>query len=172
MLFLHTKFSIMKKLLLLPVIALFAACGGNTDKHKDEKPGNDTSLSYFGDTITGENAADVATVLTSLKGKDSLALKLTGTITSVCQKKGCWMEMDLGKGQTMRVTFKDYAFFVPKDADGKTAIIEGYAYNDTISVEELKHYAEDAGKSKEEIEKITAPEVELSFEAKGVIIKE
>ena len=62
-------------------------------------------------------------------------------------------------------------FFVPKDASGKTAIFEGVAYNDTIPVNDLKHYAEDEGKSKEEIEKITKPEVTISFEAHGVIIK-
>jgi hypothetical protein len=161
----------MKKLVIIPILALLTACGGNKEEPKDTKPVKDTTLSFFGDTITTDNATDVSQVMNSVKGKDSLAIKLTGTINSVCQKKGCWMQMDIGSGQTMRVTFKDYAFFVPKNAGGKTAIIDGYVYNDTISIAELKHYAEDAGKSKEEIEKITAPEVELSFEAKGVIIK-
>ena len=71
----------------------------------------------------------------------------------------------------MRVTFKDYAFFVPKDASGKTVIMDGYAYKNVTTVAELRHYAEDAGKPKEEIEKITEPESELVFEAHGVIIK-
>ena len=35
----------------------------------------------------------------------------------------------------------------------------------------LKHYAEDAGKSQKEIDKITKPEYKISFIADGVIIK-
>lgn len=160
-----------RSLLLPGMMVLLTACGGNEAAPKVTTPVKDTTLSYFGDTIAPDNAMDVAQLMSSLKGKDSLAVKLTGKVNSVCQKKGCWMEMQVNDKQSMRVTFKDYAFFVPKDISGKTAIIDGYVHNDTISVSQLKHYAEDAGKSKEEIEKITEPEVELSFEARGVIIR-
>jgi hypothetical protein len=77
----------------------------------------------------------------------------------------------LGDGEEMRVTFKDYGFFVPLDAAGKTVIMEGKAYYDTTSVDMLRHYAEDAGESPEEIEKITEPKLELAFEATGVLLK-
>jgi hypothetical protein len=40
------------------------------------------------------------------------------------------------------------------------------------SVEELRHYAEDAGKSQEEIEAITEPKKTYSFVADGVLLKE
>ncbi|MBK9320005.1 MAG: DUF4920 domain-containing protein [Bacteroidetes bacterium] len=102
---------------------------------------------------------------------DINGVKVEGKVNEVCQAKGCWMQLDKGDGTTMRVTFKDYGFFVPKDCGGKSAIILGHAYMDTTAVEDLRHYAEDAGKSKEEIEKITEPEVELAFEAEGVLIK-
>jgi hypothetical protein len=82
------------------------------------------------------------------------------------------MLIDKGDGTTMRVKFKDYGFFVPKDCAGKTAIMEGRAFFRTVSVDELKHYAEDAGKSKEEIEKIKEPQKALAFEAEGVILKD
>ncbi len=81
------------------------------------------------------------------------------------------MTLEKGDGTTMRVTFTDYGFFVPKDIDGKTVIIQGRAKINTTSVDELRHYAEDAKKSKEEIEKITQPKVEMVFEADGVIVK-
>jgi hypothetical protein len=131
----------------------------------------DTTLAYFGDSITTEGAVVAETVIAQLSKKDSMPAKLSGKIVDVCQKKGCWMELDMGNNQTMRVTFKDYAFFVPKDATGKTAIVDGYVYTDTTSVQQLKHYAHDAGKSKDEIDAITAPEISTSFEARGVIIK-
>ena len=40
-----------------------------------------------------------------------------------------------------------------------------------MSVADLKHYAEDAGKSPEEIAKITEPSIEFAFEANGVLLK-
>jgi hypothetical protein len=106
-----------------------------------------------------------------MQGQDSLKVKLSGTIKEVCQKKGCWMTMNIGNDKNMQVRFKDYAFFVPKDASGKTVVVEGVAFTDTTSVAELQHYAEDGGKTKEEIAKITEPEINISFEASGLIIK-
>ncbi|OFY87038.1 MAG: DUF4920 domain-containing protein [Bacteroidetes bacterium RIFCSPLOWO2_12_FULL_35_15] len=128
------------------------------------------SLQYFGDTITQDGAIAADQLAAQMQGKDSLKVKLTATIADVCQKKGCWMNLNLGNDQTMKVSFKDYAFFVPKDAAGKNTVIEGVAFTDTTSIADLKHYAEDAGKSKEEIEKITQPEINIGFEAHGVII--
>ena len=39
--------------------------------------------------------------------------------------------------------------------------MSGKIFRDTISVERLRHYAEDAKKSKEEIELITVPNIKL-----------
>jgi hypothetical protein len=94
------------------------------------------------------------------------------TIKEVCAKKGCWMMLDLGNDMEMRVTFKDYGFFMPKDGAGRLAYVQGVAKIDTTSVEELKHYLQDANASQEEIDAVTEPEVNYSFEAVGVILKE
>ena len=59
---------------------------------------------------------------------------------------------------------------MPKDLSGKKVVIDGYAYVDETSVDMLRHYAEDAGKSEEEIKAITEPKKEVSFEASGVVI--
>lgn len=129
------------------------------------------SVSYYGKKIT-ENGAIPATQLTTKMGnKDQMPVKVEGTVESVCKVKGCWMKVKTGEGQTMRVMFKDYAFFVPKDIVGKTVVVDGLAETSTTSVDELRHYAEDAGKSKEEIAKITEPEKALTFMADGVIVK-
>jgi hypothetical protein len=81
------------------------------------------------------------------------------------------MNVDIGGGETMKVVFKDYEFFVPLDVAGKSAILEGVAKKEITSVATLRHYAEDAGKSKEEILAITKPEKKIVFEAEGVILK-
>ena len=74
---------------------------------------------------------------------------------------------------TILVRFKDYGFFVPKDGVvGNKTVINGKISVDTLSVAQLRHYAEDAGKSKEEINKIIDPEVSITFLANGVIIRE
>jgi uncharacterized protein (UPF0335 family) len=59
---------------------------------------------------------------------------------------------------------------MPKDIVGKTVVLEGISKKEVTSVDELKHYAEDAKKSKEEIAKITEPKKEIKFEAKGVLV--
>lgn len=164
----------MKKLFAPLFLLAFMYSCSNADGQKpaaDSVQKDSPSAAYFGDTINPDGAIPAAQVEAKLAGKDSIPVKLEGTIKAVCQKKGCWMALDLGNDKTMRVTFKDYGFFVPKDASGKTAIVDGYAYVDTTTVAMLREYAHDAGVSKDSIEKITQPEVELSFEARGVIIK-
>jgi hypothetical protein len=42
---------------------------------------------------------------------------------------------------------------------------------DTMSVEMLRHYAEDAGSSEQEILKITEPQYIVNFLANGVLIE-
>ena len=100
---------------------------------------------------------------------DSIPLKIQGQINSVCKKKGCWMRVAAGEEELM-VRFKDYGFFVPTDASGKETVVQGVAFVEETSVEDLRHYAMDAGKSEKEIEAITAPERTYSFTADAVAI--
>ncbi len=159
----------MKKILLLLVVAGFVSCSQTEEKKAAVE---DTSTyAYYGDSITTEGAIAVAELPKLMDGKQTMNAKLVGTIEECCQKKGCWMKVDMGDGKTMRVSFKDYAFFVPMDAAGKEVVMEGVATLEETSVESLRHFAEDAGKSKEEIAAITEPKKELVFEASGVILR-
>ena len=106
----------------------------------------------------------------SMKKGDSLSVKFKSTIKEVCKKKGCWMQMDLTSDQQAFVRFLDYGFFVPLNADNAEAIVNGVAYIDVVTVDELKHYAKDGGKSEAEIAAITSPKEQLAFEAKGVVV--
>ena len=96
--------------------------------------------------------------------------KFKATVVDVCKMKGCWMNLDLKNDKQVMVRFKNYGFFVPKDIEGKDVIVEGKAFIDILSIDELKHYAFDAGKSKEEIDKIQKEKRIYSFEATGVLI--
>ncbi len=128
--------------------------------------------SYHGAKITADKALSTNQLVEKMHSTDTLDTKVTGTVESVCKMKGCWMKVKLPEGKTMRVSFKDYDFFVPKDIEGKTVVFEGKAFSRVTPVKELKHYAEDAGKSKEEVAKITEPEKALVFVADGVIVKQ
>ncbi len=129
------------------------------------------NVSYHGKKINDKKAIAATELPAKMGDKDKMPAKVEGTVEDVCKMKGCWMKVKTGDGQTMRVTFKDYGFFVPKDIVGKTVVVQGVAETTTTSVADLRHYAEDAGKSKEEVAKITEPEKSLTFVADGVIVK-
>ncbi len=129
-----------------------------------------TSAQQFGTPITEEQALEAVDVTPEMAEKANENIKLKGTVQEVCRVKGCWMTMALGNGQNMRVTFKDYGFFVPTDSHGKTAVVAGELKTETISIATLKHLAEDAGKSEQEIAAINEPKTELVFVADGVLL--
>ena len=102
---------------------------------------------------------------------DTLQLTLKGKIKDVCSKKGCWMTLSMPNETDMMVRFKDYGFFVPLDASGEV-IVNGKAFFSETSIEDLRHYAEDAGASAEDIAAIVSPKVSYNFEADGVLISQ
>jgi Domain of unknown function (DUF4920) len=127
----------------------------------------------FGDKILADNALSKEQMLKkykSMKQGDSINVKFKTKVADVCKKKGCWMALELPGEESAFVRFKDYGFFVPLNATGEDAVVSGKAFVTETSVEELKHYAKDGGKSAEEIAKITAPKVEYGFLADGVLI--
>ena len=132
------------------------------------------------ETVPGNYGADIelsgivspAEMVLAVQKDGDFEGKITGDIKEVCTKKGCWLTMDLPNGESMRVTFKDYEFFVPTNSQGYPVILEGIAVLTETDVETQRHYAEDGGMSKEDIAKITEPKREITFEATGVVIKE
>lgn len=173
----------MKKILLIfCASAIFLSCKKeeNTTETKDAATKSavvnpNAKYAKFGaefntdDVLTKE---DMMKKYASLKKGDTIQVKFRSNIASVCKKKGCWMNLDLAAGEESFVRFKDYGFFVPLNADGSTAIVSGKAFIDVVSVDELKHYEKDAGKSQAEIDKITEPKITYAFTADGVLIEE
>ena len=126
----------------------------------------------FGATVTPSGAVSYDDLLPRFKTTDTFKnVKVTGVVDAVCKVRGCWMNIKSDAGASpMFVKFKNYAFFMPKDIAGKRVVMSGDAFKEIIPVEELRHYAEDDGKSKEEIAKITQPETKIRFVASGVTI--
>ena len=126
----------------------------------------------YGDNFSSINVEDFTFIKSDFPEKIEMPIKIKGEILSTCPKKGCWMRVR-AEEDTILVRFKDYGFFVPKQGvEGKEVIINGDLSIDTLTVSQLRHYAEDAGKTLREINNINDPEITLSFLATGVIIKE
>jgi len=159
----------MKKYFLISMVAfLMAACAG-----KQETIVEEVLYNTYGEVISEDGALGLAVLDEKLSNADSVEIKLKATIDKTCEKKGCWMTVTDENGNEIRVTFKDYGFFVPTEgAEGKEVVISGYAYKKVTDLDMLKHFAEDAGKSQEEIDAITESKEEITFVANGVIIYE
>tara|TARA_Y100000815_G_scaffold162260_1_gene147227 strand:+ start:260 stop:769 length:510 start_codon:yes stop_codon:yes gene_type:complete len=169
----------MKKLALLAILGLaMYSCKDDTKKVEEDvadvkEVKEEIAYASFGDKINDADVLSPDNMMEKYKGLkagDTINVKTTGKIIEVCSKKGCWMTLDMGSDEVM-VRFKDYGFFMPLNAEGEV-VINGKAFVTETPVEELQHYAEDAGKSKEEIAAITEPKLEYRFEADGVLLKE
>jgi hypothetical protein len=150
--------------------SIFMSC-----EPKKEVSNEESTVSYakFGDSISSENAMNNTEMMekfATLKEGDTLSVKFKSSINEVCQKKGCWMTLTLADDKEVFVKFKDYGFFVPKNAQEKEVIVNGKAFVSIESVDVLKHYAKDAGKSQAAIDSITEPKVTYSFMADGILI--
>jgi len=159
----------------IAIACLFLVVACKDQKGASEKS-QKKSVAYlsFGEKITDENVISkeaMAEKFDILKEGDTLDVKFSSSINEVCKSKGCWMKLDLDNEKESMVRFTDYGFFMPLDSDNKEVIVEGRAFVTKISVKEQQHYAEDAGKTKEEIASITEPKFTYAFEADGVLMK-
>jgi len=164
----------MKKIFILASLALtIVSC-----KQQVEQPIEaEIAATYtsFGEEITLDQAITQEEMLEkfhNMKEGDTIAIKFKSTILDVCQKKGCWMKMDLEGDKDAFVRFTDYGFFVPLDAADQESIVEGRAFLSIVTVDEQKHYAKDGGKSQEEIDAITEPKITYAIQADGVLIQD
>jgi hypothetical protein len=185
----------MKKVLILFLAAFaLAACGNEASTHDHEGEGEEVHAEHdghehdghdhegeateegdgkhFGAEISADGAISYAALLDKMQGQESVeGIKVEGLVEAVCQTKGCWMNIDGGEGkEDLFVQFEDYGFFMPKDIAGRKVVMEGRAYREVTTVDELRHFAEDEGKSAEEIAAITEPLEELKFMATGVVL--
>ena len=165
-----------KALFILAFVGVVVGCK-NEKTEKEVLPEiQEIAINYqtYGDEITDEavlTSTEMAEKFKNLKPGDTLNLKFTSEVKEVCQKKGCWMKLELG-GEEAMIRFKDYGFFMPKDITGQEIIVAGKAYVEEMSVADQQHFAEDGGKTPEEIALITEPKFTYAFEAHGVLIPE
>ncbi len=133
--------------------------------------GGESGQMFYGSVIDLDETVDAQGLRSALENEGRAAVRFEGEITATCAKKGCWMDVASGE-DTVFVRFLDYGFFVPTEgAVGKRTVVEGEAFYDTLTVDMLRHYAEDAGESEAYIASISEPELQLAFTATGVMIE-
>jgi len=95
-----------------------------------------------GDKLKGLPKTELTKLLEAPTDFDGKSVFVEATVRKACQRKGCWMELapTSGKGPGVRVTFKDYGFFVPLDSAGRTARVEGLVKVADLSEDMAKHY--------------------------------
>ena len=119
---------------------------------------------YYGAKVDSKGAVRVEAFINNVSevGKP---FKVKGRIQQVCQMKGCWITLENERNVNIRVTFKDYGFFVPKNISGREVIVNGIALNEVIDEDVARHYAEDGEAAYDESMRNM-----ISFVAEGVLV--
>jgi hypothetical protein len=122
-----------------------------------------------GEPLGDSPAVKFADVLKEPAKYEGKRLIVEGVVERVCQMQGCWMELAPEKGaRGVRVAMKDHAFFVPFNAAGLRARVDGTLSVKTLSKEDADHY-EKEGASLRRNPDGTANEI--SFVAAGVELR-
>ena len=112
---------------------------------------------------------ELSEALRSISAYDDRTVTVEGRVNRVCQMKGCWMELvPAGADRGIRVTFKDYAFFVPTDSSGARARLEGMFERHTWSKADADHLIAEG------VELTRNPDgtaIEVSFVAQAVELR-
>lgn len=170
----------MKNLFLVLILSIILSCETSPKKEKAEETPQELTTTEekayvsFGEAIEAEDAIshkELSELYLGLEIGDTIDVKFSSNVNAVCKGKGCWMRLELSDDKEVMVKFKDYGFFVPKNSDGRNAIVEGLAFIEVTPVDELKHYAEDEGKTQEEIDAIIEPKTTYAFTATGVLVE-
>lgn len=96
----------------------------------------DEAVIKRGAPLSDAKPTPIADVIKSPDAYTAKPVLIAGTVTNVCTQMGCWMELE-----GMRITFKDYGFFVPKTSKGYAARAEGVTTVQKLSKEEADHLA-------------------------------
>lgn len=133
------------------------ACACNHDSHDKQahaapasKPAPapaQAAVMSRGEKLKGLEPVAFEKLLASPSEYAGKTVAVEAKVRQACTKKGCWMELAADdKSPGVRVTFKDYGFFVPLDSAGSTAKVEGLVKVAELSPEKAKHFESEGAK--------------------------
>lgn len=152
----------------LVVAALFAvACSSGAPAPRPHA----MAVTAVGAPVPSGEAIPVAQIIASPDKYAGRPILVEGRVRAACQKRGCWMEIGApnvaAAGPAVRVRFKDYGFFVPKDAAGADARLAGEVTMRSLAKDEVAHFESEgarfdkAADGSARVVEITATGVEL-----------
>ena len=148
------------------VILIFMAAALYVSHAVSDEP---KQAAVFGEAITVSKSISIEYAISHLDELKNTAILINGKVSKVCGKKGCWMVLKNSEN-SIRVTFKGYKFFVPKDIIGKSVQAQGMLHEELMNISEAKHFAKDAGQSDSQIKRIKQKVKEYRFIATAVKI--
>lgn len=166
---------------LLLILAFVAGCADPDVAEEGETDELDAPVEYaaYGESVVledGMTALSPTTLTADPLAYDGTVVRVEGTVAEVCQMAGCWLTLQNPTATPIRVQVPrdeagEYVYTFPTDLGMVDAIIEGTVVLDTLGVDELRHYAEDEGRSAAEIEAITEPQPTVRLIARGALVE-
>lgn len=83
----------------------------------------------------------LATLMADVERYAGRDITTRGTIVTVCQRMGCWMEMSDEGSVPVRVPMAGHAFFLPRDVAGRPARVQGRVRVVELSAATREHLA-------------------------------
>ena len=126
--------------------------------------------------LSAADAVPASAVLADPAAYRDRYVRLTGKVSDVCPKKGCWLRVtpaDARAGaEDIFIKFPDppTGVLVPREAVGKDVTVEGTVKLGTISEKMARHFKEDAGAPQAEIERIVGPQKQVMISGPRVAI--
>jgi hypothetical protein len=127
--------------------------------------------------LSAADEVPVSKVLASPEQYKDKYVRLTGKVSGVCPKRGCWIRVagdaNAQAGNDVFVKFRDppEGRLIPMEAQGHDVTVEGTIKMGMMSEAMARHFKEDAGAPQEEIDKIVGPQKQIVIAGPAVAIE-
>ena len=130
----------------LSIVLLAINCTALANVIRLSDPVDETAThEVFGSAMmAAAEPVSLAGIMAAPASHQGKTLVIKTRVAKVCQKKGCFFIAQQGR-HALRVSFKDYGFFVPTDIGGKTVTLLGELVERTLTAEQAAHFNQDAG---------------------------
>lgn len=118
-----------------------ASCEHHGNPNGAPAPTATSAGTLYGTALATGEITPLASILSAPQTFADRTVKTEGTISAVCQRRGCWMELRADSdSRVIRVPMAGHAFFLPRDVAGKHAVIEGRVIMQELSPEQRAHF--------------------------------